>query len=356
MTNRTTRTLPRHYVAASLLVAAGIFGAAGAIIDRASRGTIEYAPPNDVPRLMADTFRLPPTASVVDFAGDTADLYFLDGIARTIVHVRRDSSAWTLHGVHARRGEGPGEFRAPFSLVILSDTMLAVSDLDELEFFDRDGVYLRTTRPKLPCPAGRVNLSSANGILFGSANCVRGDTMAATLFRYDDRRPATRILDEPRNSVSGSWGSIIAALRSIGDDAGGVTFGTGRTPCVVRQPAAPSDARRHCWPLQPYRTDAPPGFTKAQGPNAWPDTLPYYIDRTGSPSGRVFLLRPFSADSGVIVAADDRGGQPLMVVSLSAMIGCRAPGCAWTAELPNQTLILLVPLARLDSLAATRTP
>jgi len=353
MTERTTRGLPRPSVAAGLLLLAAALGGAGVLIDRGRTGLIEYRPPDSLPRLQADTIRLPATASLVDFAGDTTDLYFLDAVPRNIVRVRRSGTGWHLHGIHGQRGEGPGELRAPFSLAVLADTMLAVSDMDELEFFDRDGAYVRTIRPALPCRAARMNLSSANDVLFGSINCVRGDTMAATLIRFDEVEPAVRILDEPRNSVSGQWGSLIAALRSIGDDAGGVTFGTGRTPCVVRQPPA-GQAERQCWPLQPYRTDVPPGFTKGPGRNAWPDTLPYYLDRTGSASGRVFLLRPFSADSAVIVAADENGGTPLMVVPLSAMLGCRAPGCAWTSETPNHTLVLLVPLARLDGLAARR--
>jgi len=354
MKTRTTRSLPRRYVAAGLLLLAAGFASAGALIKREPRGLIEYTPPAGIARLRADTIRLPATASLLDFAGDSNDLYFVDGMARNLVHVRRQAAGWELHGVHSKRGEGPGELRVPFSVALWSDTIVAVSDLDELELFDRNGDHIMTARPNLPCGAGQVHLATSNRVLFGSANCIHGDTMAATLFRYIDTRSASRIVDEPRNSVSGRWGSMVAALRSIGDDARGVTFGTGRQPCVTRLGSNSTQPARECWPLPAYRADVPPGFTKGAGRYAWPDTLPYYIDRIGSASGRVFLLRPFSADSGVIVAADESGGRPLMVVSLSAMIGCRALGCAWTAEQANTTFIQLVPLARLDSLAAKR--
>ena len=352
MKTRTTRSLPRRYVAAGLLLLAAGFASAGALIKRESRGPIEYTPPAAFGCLRADTIRLPATQFPARLRRRFQRPVFRGRHgAKPRACSTSCSGLETSRRTLSKRGEGPGELRVPFSVALWSDTIVAVSDLDELELFDRDGDHIMTARPNLPCGPGQIHLASSERVLFGSANCIRGDTMAATLFRYIDTRSASRIVDEPRNSVSGRWGSMVAALRSIGDDARGVTFGTGRQPCVTRLGTNSAQPARECWPLPAYRSDAPPGFTKGGGRYAWPDTLPYYIDRIGSTSGRVFLLRPFSADSGVIVVADEGGGRPLMVVSLSAMIGCRALGCAWTAEQANTTFIQLVPLARLDSLA-----
>lgn len=350
MKNRTTRGLPRHSVAAGLLFGSAVFVMAAVFVNREQHGAIAYTPPRNLPRLLADTIRLPATATLIDFAGDSTDLYFLDGMVRNIVHVRRRESGWSLHGLHSRRGEGPGELRNPRSVAVRSDTLLVVSDLDELDVFDRGGTYLHTLRPELPCAASVVDLSGAADVLFGSVNCIHGDTMSAVLFRYDGNSSTVPILKEPRLSLSGRWGSGFAALRSIGDDSGGIVFGTGTLPCVTRQAAADSDHHRECWALPPYRSDPPKGFRSGPG-MAWPDTLPYFVDRAGSTRGHVFLIRPYRADSAVIVTGGPASYTPLMVVPLSSMIGCRAVGCAWTEDGPGHTTVHLVPLTRLDSLA-----
>jgi hypothetical protein len=299
-----------------------------------------------VPRAWFDTIVVAGALSVADFSGSGERLLLLDRRALRVIDVRRESRGeWRVERSFGRAGDGPGEFSVPRSIA-LRGTHIIVTDRSRLHVFDTAGNFIRTQRPRLPCPATRMYLADSDKHWLAAAECIANDTVFAALLSSADGETYNMLARDSRFTTTGDWGSHFFALRALSDVPGGVLFGVGRTSCVLKVvDAEGADVAQVCGRLTRFMSSAPERFRSA-GPRAqrWPKHLPYFVDRTRI-GDSIAVWRPFSADSMVLQLLGS--GRSVLVAGLSDFVACRRAGCLWTIDDAQSTRLLFLPLSRM---------
>jgi hypothetical protein len=285
-----------------------------------------------------------------DFDVRDEEIYLLDPMAARVFVMHESAGHWSLARAFGRHGGGPGELMRPTGIAV-SDSSVTVVDGERLHHFDRNGAYLKTTAPSVPCPLLNAHVYDAPPGLLLSGRCVRADTATAELFliRGDSAIP---VAHDPLFTRDGTVGSILAADNfytpgtthglfggGTGDCAYSVATDSARFPVVARI-CGLSGERYPFIVSDEYRAKARalaasrPG---AAGVMDFPSFLPTYLDRL--PSGSDFILRPFSNDSFAFrrVGRD----RDVLIAEVEGLVGCRAAGCLWVRQDTMATMMFL---------------
>ncbi|CAN5742142.1 hypothetical protein BH23GEM10_BH23GEM10_05400 [soil metagenome] len=335
---------------------------------------VEYRPAASLERLQHAYVDAPEVGIIRDFdlAGDR--LYLLDRM--DAVHVlERTRDGWAKVGEWGSRGAGPGEFRNASGLAVTPAGDVAVIEAERLQLFSHNGTVLGTFTTRLPCQMMLPGIASSGAGFMVYGNCMRRglvtDTMKAVVAWTADTARYRIVAEEPRFTRDGTVGSMFSAPQALVPTAdGSFLFGTGSNDCVTTLSApavagvtyrarAPAASRR-CGLVQTrYSAPPPPEITAriraGGGPGrvalTWPDALPAYIDRVQAGSTLV-LLRPFTADSLVLQAAEP-GGRDIAVAPLNGFVACKAAGCLWILEDTRPMRIVLLEAGRIRELLGT---
>ncbi|HEX6309424.1 MAG TPA: hypothetical protein VFZ69_14605 [Longimicrobiales bacterium] len=292
-----------------------------------------------------------------DIRGDTV---FLLDRAGGVAVVERIGGSARLVARFARRGPGPGEFLQPTGMAATRDGV-AVVDGTRLHFFSGSGDPLSTTRLSLPCPIVLPGVAQSSTGLFVSGSCLRrgaaSDTMKAVLLWSADTALWHVVIDAPRYTRDGTFGSVFGARNVLTPGIDGVhAFGGGESNCVwrVHDAGERPTATRECPVVASlYSGDPPPELkarmraTRIPGVTLrWPEHLPVYLDRFITSRG-ILLLRPFTADSLVLQLA---GSAPrdVAVAPADGLLGCKAFGCLWLRDETGTPELIVLDRAEIE--------
>ncbi|HEX5831813.1 MAG TPA: hypothetical protein VFY16_12585 [Gemmatimonadaceae bacterium] len=356
-------------VAALLLLATGAPWLAHRLTTRHDPTPRTYTPPADRPRLRWEPLHDDRLARPTAFTRVGHALVLVDGRAsEAAVLVRGRDDSWHRTATAGRRGDGPGSLRRPGGVAALpGDSTFEIVEPDgRLVRFTLGGQPLGDSRPHLPCTLFEPTLAAGPGprrFLAGHCRALgtARDTVFTFLFTLDSLGAAPReIARRPRLAANLSWGTVYGSRIPLADAPESVLLATGVDGCAVLV------SKRHLTPVTrcgladrrfrsppPARTTPdtprPPGGSIGASPAfAWPDPLPPFVGAAHQDT-TVWLVRPISADSAVLVPA----GQPFapelihLVAPLKGFVGCTVGTCLWV-DVARERLAL-VPLPRLGT-------
>lgn len=301
-----------------------------------------------------------------DIRGDTV---FLLDRAGGVAVVERTGGSARLVARFARRGPGPGELLQPTGMTA-TRSGVAVVDGTRLHFFSASGDPLSTTMVSLPCPIVLPAVAQSRTGLFVSGSCLRrgaaSDTMKAVLIWSADTAVWQVIIDAPRYTRDGTFGSVFGARSLLTPGIDGVhAFGGGESNCIwrVHDEGERPTATRECPVVASLYSGDPPPELKARMRATripglvlrWPEHLPVYLDRFITSRGTL-LLRPFTTDSLVLQLA---GSVPrdIAVAPADGLLGCKAYGCLWLRDEGRSPQLIVLDRAEIERrIAAVPAP
>lgn len=321
------------------------------LANRAAPRTI----PAHVPRLAWQPVLDSTIARANDFTllGDT--LVVLDPVTGQVVLLRERAGSWHQIGSFGKRGGGPGEWQRPVAIAAVGDSVLAVIEMGgRTQRFLANGEYRGAERAALPCPMFAPELAYGDGgVRYLAGNCAFGasqhDTLFTLLFQATGDGDYRELARLPRMGMDLSWGSAFATLHPLAGHGRAVHFALGFDACTYRLPrdGVAGALRPECGLAAERLTAPPPPELLREREEArrrgkldfarmlrWPDALPVHFGLL--PRGdSLFLLRPVSADSAVLVAAGTQrfsADRARLAVPLKHLVACRRNACLWFDE------------------------
>lgn len=333
-------------LAAALLLLLLLLGGMG-VVHRRQAGKVPaavlYSPSPAAPRPGPGRL-LAGVHEVTDFERWADTIAVLDGAGRQVAVYAPGSQAPAR--VFGAPGGGPGELRRPTSLTLLPDGRLAVVDLPALHVFQREGTYLESFRPALPCSMNAARMRHDATGVYLSGNCTGGpgaaDTLFAAVLHSHDLTAWTLVAREARMTVDGRWGSIYTPIEAFGEGVERHFFGLGLRDCLLVLEPVPGDApatHERCGVApEPYSIPEPAGRAAARRPRGpafdWPDPMVRWLV-VAEAAGAPVVGRAFSVDSLTLHAAAAGLTRPPMdlLVADGEIVTCRRGYCLWrTAE------------------------
>jgi hypothetical protein len=337
-------------------VAAGVVVIyAAAVVGSAAVSSRTHGPapamPESIPRVSDIGAVRGDLLSARDFVVVDSTLYILDWRSNQVVGLRaRPEGAWSEVGRFGGTGSGPGEFAAPTALgAVPGRSEVAILERDgQVEYFNLDGMFLRSRRLDLPCASSRPQMAPtgadrgmiATSCIGSPAMDLSPDTTYSVLWSWEGEAKWTMLASEAVLSVDGRWGSGYSSSWPLSWGEQAIRFGSGLRDCLLVAPVDdPTRTVEECGLVREwFSAPSPDGFA-GRGPLsespawAWPDPLPAFI-ATLETGDQTLLVRSFSADSVVFEIASGVGALPeagarILVAPVHSFVGCKRAGCLW---------------------------